>query len=114
MGLPVDLTTIIITGTYTDLAGNPLSGTISFGTGQVITDRTGRVILGFGRIPIKLNNQGKFSVVLPCSDNATLSPTNFQYQIAENISGVRRSFSVAIPSTLGPTVDISQLTLAQH
>lgn len=106
---PTNLTTIVVTGQYSDLYGNPLEGSVSFRVLQPITDAAGKMIFSKSPVTLRLNAQGRFSVILPCTDNANLNPTNFVYAYDENIDSLKRTFLFSIPSTLGTTVDVSAL-----
>src|SRR6185312_4435838 len=109
MPLPGDLTTITVTATYPNIAGQPQSGSVTFDPGVVVTDSTGHVILT-GAVIQQVWNGVMRPVVLPCTDNGTLSPPGFQYKITEKIGAATRSYYVFLPSTLGVTVDLSALT----
>jgi hypothetical protein len=107
--LPSDLTTIVVTGTYESINGTPLSGQVGFGISAAVQDATGKVILGIGTQYATLNPAGSFSIILPCTDNAGLSPTGFTYLVTEQVPGLGRSYNVALPHTLGSTVDLAAL-----
>lgn len=106
MTLPVDIQTITVTGYYADGFGVPLNGQVRFTPSSALADATGQVVIGAAPCVVDLVD-GRFSVVLPCTDNATLSPTNFAYMITERVPGGRPPFLAQLPHTLGPTVDIS-------
>lgn len=108
MSLPSDVQTITVTGTYIDALGDSLTGQVLFSLSTLLVDTTGKVIVGAGTFPAVLSG-GRFSIVLPCTDNATLSPTNFAYTVKESVAGVSRSYTIQLPHTLGATVDISTL-----
>lgn len=110
MAIPANLTTITVTGTYVDPAGNAIAGTVSFTAPADICDAAGP-----GVIPPVPNTQtlsaGSFSVVLVCTDNAALSPTGWAYTYTETFTalGYSKTYSIPLPHTLGSTVDISAL-----
>lgn len=109
MALPVDLTTIIVTDTYEDLSGNPLSGTIEFSPSVQVTDATDNIVFGPEPIVAALDAEGTFSQVLPCTDNADLSPAGWEWVIVISVEGsgyTTQPFSAAFPSTLGATVQL--------
>lgn len=109
MPLPGDLTLITITGSYADpVTGAPLSGIVTFYLAQPLTDTVGDVTLAAGPYAAPVIN-GSFSITLPCTDNASLNPTNFAYQVTEQLPGVYRSNTYQLPHTLGPTYDIAKL-----
>jgi hypothetical protein len=107
--LPPDLTTIVLTGTYADASGAPLTGQVIIYVPQVVRDSTGKVILGAGPVSCPLGPAGSFTVTLACTDNPNLNPTGFTYTVLEQIPGLGRSYSISLPHTLGPTADLSAL-----
>ena len=110
MALPGDITTIILTGTYLDMEGNPRSGTVTLTPSTpILVDTSSSTILGAVPVTVALNSSGAFSVVLPCTSG--LLPSGWLWGVTEAVSGTsQRSYSIALPSTLGSTVDISTLT----
>lgn len=112
MGLPSDLTTITVTGTFLTITGAPLSGQVNFSLVTPLKDSTGKVILNAFTQPAILTSDGFMSIILPCTDNADLNPTNFSYLVTEVIPGLGRAYYIQVPHTLGTTVDLSQLAPA--
>lgn len=111
MALPGDLTTITVTGTYRDGAGNPLSGTVLFTPSNEITDQAGKVILAQVAIPFSLTS-GAFTTgttPLACTDNANLQPQGWWWNVNVAVAGAQATFAAYLPSTLGATVDMSQI-----
>jgi hypothetical protein len=116
MPLPGDVKLITVTGTYTDMGGNPLTGHVTF-TPSVspLTDSTGMAIFEGAPVGASPSN-GFLSIVLPTTDQ--FSPTGWIWRVTENLSNglpgaqgsrLSRSYAVALPSSLGATVDLSQL-----
>jgi hypothetical protein len=107
--LPGDIETIILTGTYLDTGGNPRSGTVTFAPSTpILVDSDSESIIG-GSVTVALDDAGQFSVTLPCTSG--LLPSGWLWQVTESVSGTgQRVYSVALPHTLGSTVDISTLT----
>lgn len=113
MPLPGDLTTITVTGTYQDASGAPLTGYVTFTPTADLLDSTGHVVLRATPLYAKLTS-GTLSVILPCTDNATLNPATWAYTVAEVLSDgtaslPSRTYTIQVPHTLGATVDISTL-----
>jgi hypothetical protein len=113
VSLPGDLTTITVTGTYIDGSGNQLAGYVTFTPTADLVDSTGHTVLRATPLTATLSG-GSISIVLPCTDNATLSPDTWAYTIAETISdGLNnlpiRTYTVQLPHTLGASVDLSTL-----
>jgi hypothetical protein len=109
MPLPGDLTSITVTASYPNIAGQPQTGLVKFDPGQPVSDGTGKVILT-GAVTCYVFNGVMQPVILPCTDNAGLNPTGFLYKITETLGTNVRSYSVYLPHTLGSTVDLSSLT----
>jgi hypothetical protein len=113
MPLPGDITTIVLTGTYLAADGSALAGQVSFAPSSVLTDTAGEVILGQFPLPARLQpGTGSFSVALPCTDNAGLSPAGWMWQAVIQVPGSFGHFWFLLPSTLGDTADISSVTPA--
>lgn len=110
MPLPGDINTIVLTGTYLDVDGNPRSGTVTFTPATApLADTTGKVILAGVPVAAGLSTSGTFSITLPCTDQ--LTPSGWAYTVTELISGTQtRIYAIQLPHTLGSTVDISTLT----
>lgn len=111
MPLPGDLTSITVTGTYQDASGNPLTGHVTFTPTADLLDSTGHVVLRAAPLYAYLT-AGAISIVLPCTDNATLNPAMWAYTVVEALSDgtqslPNRTYTVQLPHTLGATVDIS-------
>lgn len=111
MSLPGDLTTITVTGSFPNIAGQPQAGSVTFDPGQPVADSGGLVILT-GAVTRQVWNGKMQPVALPCTDNAGLNPTGFPYLVTEKIGLNTRSYPVFLPHTLGATVDLSQLSPA--
>lgn len=109
MALPASLSTATITGTYVDLSGNPVRGSISFTPQSILKDVTLNVII----IPVVIVKQfdanGSFSITLPCTDDTDVAPQPFIYSLEENFGG-GRNFSVALPlSVANTTLNLADL-----
>lgn len=112
MPIPGNLTTITVTGEFLDSNGNPMLGSVSFAPPVDIYDAAGAAIIS--RVPYvaTLNpSTGAFSIVLPCTDNAAMNPTNWGYTVTINLtaltSGPYSYTNVSIPHTLGTSVDLT-------
>lgn len=112
MPFPADINLITVTGTYTGITGLPLSGQVNFTVTTPITDATDGLVLGVGTQSATLNSSGTFSITLPCTDNSGLTPANFTYLVTEVIPGLGRAYYVALPHTLGSTVELASLSPA--
>jgi len=109
VALPEDLPTITVTGNFISFAGNAASGSVQFTPTAAVSDPGGDLILAQTPITVPLVN-GAFSIVLPCTDTPNLLPQNWGYQVSVAVAGASRVFYTPLPSGLGDTVDLSQLT----
>jgi hypothetical protein len=111
VSLPGGLNTITVTGSYTDITGAALAGSVVFTPTSAVTDAAGKAILGATSVVEPLNSLGAFSVVLPCTDNTGLTPVGWGYTVTVNVPGAQGTITpVYLPHALGTTVDISALT----
>lgn len=102
--------TVTLTGTYQLPDGTPAAGTIEvIPSVRQIVDADGNVILS-GRVKVKLDETGSFSVDLPATDDATLNPTGFGYTVAAKLHHAHLpAVSFQLPAAV-PTVDIADVT----
>lgn len=108
MTLPVNITTITVTGQYIDFSGNPIAGQVKFYTSQVLIDAAADRIIIPSIITVTLDEDGAFSVTVPTTNDADVSPLNFTYGYEEAFVG-GSTFTVSLPASLGASVDISDL-----
>lgn len=108
MALPGNINTITLTGDYSSLLAVAATGTVMIAPTSTLTDTSGQTVLTAAPAVVALV-AGAFSVVLPCTDNASLRPNPFLYVITVTVAYATQTFTVALPSTLGSTVDISAL-----
>lgn len=112
MALPGNLTTITVTGTYLDIAGNPIAGQVKFTPRAVIKNVTSNIILINSTITVTLDASGAFSQALVATDDTDAAPVNFTYRVEEAFSG-GRTFDILLPSaTAGGTIDLADVSPA--
>lgn len=109
MALPVSLSTVTVIGTYVDLLGNPVRGSLSIRPQTILKESTEKVAI----IPVVIQKNfdatGFFSVELPVTNDPDVSPQPFIYEIEENFSG-GRIFNIALPlSVAGTTQNLADL-----
>jgi hypothetical protein len=102
MALPASLSTAIITGTYVDLLGNPVRGSLTFEPQTILKEVTQNVIIMPVTILKTLDATGSFSITLPVTNDADVAPQPFIYDITENFSG-GRTFQIALPLSIANT-----------
>lgn len=111
MALPDNITLITLTGQYLDFQGEPILGQIKVYPSQVLIDSAADRII----IPSVLTTDlsgGSFSIQIPITNDPDVSPTNFNYIFEESFEGGRTYF-IQLPSSLGGSVDISDLRTDQ-
>jgi hypothetical protein len=109
MALPASLSTCTVVGTYVDLIGNPVRGSINFTPQTILKETTANVII----IPVVIQKTfdatGSFSVVLPVTSDTDVTPQPFIYTIEENFTG-GRTIEIALPlSVAGTTQNLADL-----
>jgi hypothetical protein len=109
MALPASLSTCTIIGTYVDLIGNPVRGSINFTPQTILKETTANVII----IPVVIQKTfdatGSFSIVLPVTSDTDVTPQPFIYTIEENFTG-GRTIEIALPlSVAGTTQNLADL-----
>lgn len=112
MPLPVNLTTITVTGTYLDIAGDPIAGQVKFTPRAVLKNVTSNIILINSTITVTLDGSGSFSQALVATDDSDAAPLDFTYQVEEAFVG-GRTFDMLLPSaTVGGTIDLADVAPA--
>lgn len=108
MGLPGDLETVTVTGTFLSPSGQPLAGSVSFTPSAALADATGKVLIR--QVPaVYWLRDGSLTAAVAATDNADLSPSPFTYTVTAEIGGASPwSFVTAIPHSPSP-VDLSVL-----
>ncbi|MFE3586805.1 phage tail protein [Streptomyces niveus] len=107
--LPEGIPTVRVTGRFLFPDGRPLSGQVSFRAPSLITFGAYDVILG-GPVVASLDATGAFEVVLPATDAPGMNPSDWSYQVAEQLTGVpiNRVYQVLLPADT-PEVDLADI-----
>lgn len=111
MALTADLTTITLTGSYVDITGAPVSGSVRFTPQTIIKDTDQNQIIVNSPITATLDANGDFSVILPITDDTDVTPIPFAYYVEEVFSG-GRTFYITLPSGTPDPQDIADLAPA--
>jgi hypothetical protein len=102
MALPTSLSTCTVVGTYVDLLGNPVSGSINFTPQTILKETTQNFII----IPVVIQKSfdatGSFTVTLPVSNDTDVAPQPFIYTVEENFTG-GRTFQLSLPLSIANT-----------
>jgi hypothetical protein len=113
VALTPDLSTVVIEGTYVDLTGLPISGSIRFTPQTILKDKNFAQIIINTAITKNFDNTGSFSVTLPVTSDEDVEPQPFAYLVEELFTG-GRSFFLTLPlgtpspsniADLAPAVD---------
>ena len=108
MALPGNITTITVTGQYIDFTGSPIAGQVKFTNPQFLVDAAADRMIVPTTITATLDNTGAFSVTIPITNDADVSPLNFTYTYEEAFIG-GSTYTISLPASLGGSVDISDL-----
>lgn len=110
MGFPAGASTITVTGTLPNpVGGSARKGRIVFTPSARLVDSTQKAIYSGGG-PAALDDTGKFSILLLCTDDTDVQPTGWRWKVDEQPSGgTRKIYWIDLPSTLGQAVDLSEL-----
>ena len=112
MSLPLNITQITLTGQYLDFTGAAIDGQVKIYPSQVLIDSAADRIIIPSVITVDLVG-GSFSLQVPVTNDPDVSPLNYNYLFEEAFEG-GRSYLIQLPSSLGATVDISDLRLDQN
>lgn len=107
MAIPSNLSIVTVTGTYLDIAGNPIAGQVKFTPRAVLKNVTSNVILINSTITVTLDSNGFFSQILVATNDTDASPLNFTYFVEEAFIG-GRSYDILLPAST-PIVDVADI-----
>jgi hypothetical protein len=111
MALPVNITTITLTGRYIDFEGNPIAGQVKIYPSQVLIDAAADRIIIPNTLTADLVN-GSFSLTVPVTNDPDVTASNpgttYYYWYEEAFNG-GSTYKIFIPSSYGATVDISAI-----
>jgi hypothetical protein len=110
MAFPSGASVITVTGTFpVPVGGTARAGRVAFTPSATLVDATQKAIYSGGG-SVALDADGELSVVLLCTDDTDVQPAGWRWRVDEQPSGgPRRTYWIDLPSTLGPTVDLSTL-----
>lgn len=107
MALTPNLATVTIAGTYVDIEGNPIAGQVKFTPRAIIKDTSANQVIIPRVISATLDATGSFSVVIPATNDADVTPINFTYGVEEAFTG-GRTFDIAVPAGSG-TINLADV-----
>ncbi|WP_367134447.1 MULTISPECIES: hypothetical protein [Streptomyces] len=89
--------------------GGAAQGKIVLSPSAVLVDAAHKAIYS-GSGTITIGPAGTASVVLLTTDSPGVLPAGWRWRVDEQIPGSRRTYWIDLPSTLGSTVDLAQLS----
>lgn len=110
MSLPIDVSTVTVTGTYLTTSGVPADGSLIF-TPSVGTlrDPAYDTILKLRQQRVDLDATGSFSISLIATDDPDLIPVGWHYDVTERIeSHPQRAWIMQLPYTI-TAIDIADI-----
>lgn len=109
--MPPGITTVILTGRYIRPDGTPLRGQVDIEAPAALT-LSGADTITSGAATVTLDETGAFSVALIATDNASMQPTGWAYEVTERFQHAPgRSYAIQLPSTT-PIVDLADIAPA--
>jgi len=108
MALGINLTTVIITGSYVDFEGNPIEGQIRFSITQVLRNGTDDQLVAPSSVVVPLV-AGSFSVSLPATNDPDVVPNPFLYTVEESFPR-GRSYQISIPFDTVGSLDLADIS----
>lgn len=106
MALTPNLTIVPVTGTYVDIEGNPIAGQVKFTPRTVITDAIYGQIIISNTITATLDTNGSFTAYLPATDDTSVTPTGFTYEVVESFTN-GRTFDMAVPAVTVGSINLA-------
>jgi hypothetical protein len=108
MALPDNITTITLTGQYLDFAGLPIAGQVKITNPEFLVNAAANRLIVPTTITAQLDATGAFSLLVPVTNDADVSPLAFTYSFEESFIG-GSTYSISLPSSLGASVDITDI-----
>lgn len=102
MALPASLSTCTVIGTYVDLVGNPVRGSLTITPQTILKETTANVIIMPVAIVKTFDATGSFSLTLPVTSDTDVAPQPFIYTLVENFAG-GRTIQIALPLSVAST-----------
>lgn len=111
MALSPDLSTVTLQGTYVDLQGNAIAGSVRFTPTTIIKDKDQNQIIINAALTDVLDGSGSFSLTIPNTNDPDVVPQPFAYLVEEVFSG-GRTFYITIPTGGADPENIADLAPA--
>lgn len=113
MALPINITTITLTGNYVDFSGNAIAGQVIITLPKFLVDAAANKLIVPSAKTAQLDANGSFSLTVPVSNDADLDVFDddndvFAYTFEEAFIG-GSTYEITLTASLGASVDISDL-----
>ncbi|MGK5728936.1 hypothetical protein [Streptomyces sp. URMC 124] len=110
MPFPSGASTIILTINRPVPAGGAAAqGRIILSPSAVLVDAARKAVYS-GASTITISSSGTAAVVLLTTDSPGVLPTGWRWRVDEQLAGARRTYWIELPSTLGSTVDLAEVS----
>jgi hypothetical protein len=113
MPIPVDFQTGTVNGRWVDLAGNPMTGTVTFTpvATRLISSGTDTIVIG--RVFVEqIDSNGEISVELPATDDPDINPAGWTYKVEEKFTGaVKATFQYTITVPQGGVFNLKEVVV---
>jgi len=107
--LPVGLSAVTVTGTYTHPDGAPFAGKLLFTPEPAILTSATHGTLLLGTVEAALNENGAVTVTLLATDDPDVTPSGWTYQVQERwYNAPGRSYPLSLPAA-APAVDLADV-----
>lgn len=112
MAYPANMTTVTVVGSFITPEGTASTGSVTFTASSWLDNSGANLSVPNSAVTKTLGTAGDFSVSLPITDDADVSPQGYVYAVSEIVDGVSRSYNISIPGTVvgGGTVYLADLT----
>lgn len=103
------ITMVPVTGQYRDSQKRPLYGYVTFRPRAATRVDQGALTTYIGReVTVRLDSEGSFSVDLPATDDQDLTPSDFTYEVTEDIEH-GRTYDINVPAATQGSLDLSEV-----
>ncbi len=109
MGLPGTHNYVTVFGTWLDTDGNGLSGTVTFEPTVPLTDPTNDFFIRPVVTTVALSSAGVISISLLATDDATIEPKGWGYNVTEVIDGVTTKYVILVAYSNGSVQNLATL-----
>ncbi len=106
---------INVVGTYVDLSGNPMSGSVQFTPNITVLEAKDPVfkqIIVMLSVTATLDAAGHFSVNLPASDDLDINPNGWTYTVVETMGTFNNTYSITVPVSTVGSLDLASIAPA--